>query len=85
MRKRRMDARHAPVYIPRMVEFLNILLYVAMAAVVGVLIFGIVNLYKSDEKSRSRSNKLMRLRVVLQFSAILIIVALYFAKEQFGG
>ncbi len=68
-----------------MVEFLNILLYVAMAAVVGVLIFGIVNLYKSDEKSRSRSNKLMRLRVVLQFSAILIIVALYFAKEQFGG
>ena len=68
-----------------MVEFLNILLYVAMAAVVGVLIFGIVNLYKSDEKSRSRSNKLMRLRVVLQFSAILIIVALYFAKEQLGG
>ena len=68
-----------------MVEFLNILLYVAMAAVVGVLIFGIVNLYKSDEKSRSRSNKLMRLRVVLQFSAILIIVALYFAKEKFGG
>lgn len=68
-----------------MVEFLNILLYVAMAAVVGVLIFGIVNLYKSDEKSRSRSNKLMRLRVVLQFSAIVIIVALYFAKEQFGG
>ncbi|MBO6796619.1 MAG: twin transmembrane helix small protein [Maricaulis sp.] len=68
-----------------MVEFLNILLYVAMAAVVGVLIFGIVNLYKSDEKSRSRSNKLMRLRVVLQFAAILIIVALYFAKEQFGG
>ena len=45
-----------------------------MAAVVGVLIFGIVNLYKSDEKSRSRSNKLMRLRVVLQFAAILIIV-----------
>lgn len=80
-----MDLPQRRVYIPDMVEFLNILLYVAMAAVVGVLIFGIVNLYKSDEKSRSRSNKLMRLRVVLQFSAILIIVALYFAKEQFGG
>ena len=80
-----MDVPGTPVYIPRMVGFLNILLYVAMAAVVAVLVFGIVNLYKSDEKSRSRSNKLMRLRVVLQFTAISLIVAIYFVKQQFGG
>ena len=80
-----MDAVPNQVYIPPMVQFLNILLYVAMAGVVGVLIFGIINLYRSDEKSRSRSNKLMRLRVVLQFAAILLIVAIYFLKEQFGG
>ena len=60
-------------------------LYIAMLAVVVVLITGIVNLYRGDEKARSRSNKLMRLRVVLQFSAILLIVAIYFAKQQFGG
>lgn len=68
-----------------MVQFLNILLYAAMAGVVVVLVFGIVNLYRTDEKSRSRSNKLMRLRVLLQFSAILIIVAIYFLKEQLGA
>jgi len=61
------------------------LLYIAMLAVVGVLIFGIVNLYRGDEKARSRSNKLMRLRVVLQFVAILIIVAIFLAREHLGA
>jgi len=61
------------------------LLYIAMVAVVAVLAFGIVNLYRGDEKARSRSNKLMRLRIVLQFSAILIIVAIFIVRENFGG
>ena len=61
------------------------LLYIAMLAVVGVLIFGIVNLYRGDEKARSRSNKLMRLRVVLQFVAILIIIAIFLVREHLGG
>ncbi|MEA1943159.1 MAG: twin transmembrane helix small protein [Pseudomonadota bacterium] len=61
------------------------LLYIAMVAVVAVLAFGIINLYRGDEKARSRSNKLMRLRVVLQFTAILIIVAIFLVRENFGG
>jgi|TARA_Y100001933_G_scaffold198486_1_gene199324 putative copper export protein len=61
------------------------LLYIAMIAVVGVLAFGIINLYRGDEKARSRSNKLMRLRVVLQFTAILIIIAIFVVRENFGG
>jgi len=61
------------------------LLYIAMVAVVAVLAFGIVNLYRGDDKARSRSNKLMRLRVVLQFTAILIIVAIFIVRENFGG
>ena len=61
------------------------LLYIAMVAVVAVLAFGIINLYRGDEKARSRSNKLMRLRVVLQFTAILIIVAIFIVRENFGG
>ncbi|MHA6288938.1 twin transmembrane helix small protein [Maricaulis sp. CAU 1757] len=61
------------------------LLYVAMLAVVVVLALGIFNLYRTGDKARSRSNKLMRLRVVLQFVAILIIVAIFAFRENFGG
>ena len=61
------------------------LLYIAMLAVVITLGFGIFNMYRSDDKARSRSNKLMRLRVVLQFTAVLIIIAIFLVKENFGG
>lgn len=61
------------------------LLYIAMLAVVVVLAFGIINLYRGDEKARSRSNKLMRLRVVLQFAAIVLIVVIFLVRENFGG
>ena len=60
-------------------------LYIAMLAVVIILVTGIVNLYRGDEKARSRSNKLMRLRIVLQFSAILIIIAIFLVRQNFGG
>ncbi|WP_323761683.1 twin transmembrane helix small protein [Maricaulis sp.] len=65
--------------------FLTGLLYIAMLAVVITLGFGIFNMYKSDDKTRSRSNKLMRLRVVLQFAAVLLIIAIFLVKENFGG
>lgn len=61
------------------------LLYIAMVAVVAVLAFGIINLYRGDDKARSRSNKLMRLRIVLQFAAILIIIAIFLVRQNFGG
>ena len=65
--------------------FLTGLLYIAMIAVVVVLVFGIVNLYRTGEKARSTSNKLMRLRVALQFGAILLILGIYYVKEQMGS
>lgn len=50
--------------------------YAAIAAVFVVLAFGIVNLVRTDDKARSRSNKLMRLRVLVQFIAIILLVIL---------
>ncbi len=49
-------------------------IYIAIAAVFVVLAFGIVNLVRTDPKAASRSNKLMRLRVVVQFVAIILLV-----------
>ena len=65
--------------------FLTGLLYIAMLAVLVTLGFGVFNMYKSDDKSRSRSNKLMRLRVVLQFASVMLIVAIFLVKENLGG
>jgi hypothetical protein len=50
--------------------------YIAIGAVFVVLAFGIVNLVRTDGQARSRSNKLMRLRVLVQFIAIIMLVLL---------
>jgi hypothetical protein len=57
--------------------------YAAIFAVFVVLAFGVVNLVRTDGQARSRSNKLMRLRVLVQFIAILLLVALGAAAGAF--
>ncbi len=53
--------------------------WIAMAGVAIILVLGLVNLVRRDAHQASRSNKLMRLRVLVQFIAILLLVALGFA------
>ena len=50
-------------------------LILALAAVTGALGFGIYALFRGGDFGRTWSNRLMRLRVLLQFVAIVIIVA----------
>jgi hypothetical protein len=57
--------------------------YIAIAAVFVVLAAGVINLVRTDDKARSRSNKLMRLRVLVQFIAIILLVALGAAAGAF--
>lgn len=57
--------------------------YIAIGAVFLVLAFGVVNLIRTDGQARSRSNKLMRLRVLVQFIAIILLVALGAAAGAF--
>ena len=54
-----------------------IALVVALAAVTITLFFGIYSLFRGGDFGRTWSNKLMRLRVVLQFCAVMILVAAY--------
>ncbi|HWA62534.1 MAG TPA: twin transmembrane helix small protein [Caulobacteraceae bacterium] len=56
-------------------SFLGVLLIVALAAVTLTLFVGIYALFRGGDFGRNWSNRLMRLRVLLQFCAILIIVA----------
>ncbi len=58
-------------------------LSIALLIVVGiVLILGIGTLFKGGETSKKYSNKLMQLRVILQFIAIIVLVGFaYFFKN----
>lgn len=64
--------------------FFDILIPVSLAAVVVVLFIGIYALFRGGDFGRSYSNKLMRLRVLLQFIAVLVLVAA-FAWNRHGG
>ncbi len=56
---------------------------IAVGVVFIVLCFGIASLFRGEE-DRSTSNKLMRLRVVSQFVAIIVILVAYFIKTQYN-
>lgn len=64
---------------------LDILLIIALAAVTITLGFGIYSLMRGGQFARSHSNRLMRLRVALQFVAIIILVIAFWVKQQTGG
>ncbi len=55
---------------------------ILLLAVAIVLILGIGTLFKGGSTSKKYSNKLMQLRVLLQFIAIIVLVGLaYFFKD----
>ena len=55
---------------------------ILLVAVAVVLILGIGTLFKGGDTSKKYSNKLMQLRVLLQFVAIIVLVCLaYFFKD----
>lgn len=64
---------------------LNIAIFIAMALVLAVLVAGIVNLSLNSEKARSRSNQLMRLRVLVQFIAVILLMAGFWLKSRMQG
>jgi len=60
----------------------NFISFILLGAVATVLILGLYTLFKGGETSKKYSNKLMQLRVLLQFIAIIILVLLaYFFKN----
>lgn len=52
----------------------TLLLFIAMAAVLGVLILGLAAFFKGGEFNRKYSNKLMRARVALQALAVILLL-----------
>ncbi len=54
---------------------------IAVLIVAGILVAGLYTLFKGGDVSRSWSNRIMRLRVLAQFIAIIVIMTvLYFTR-----
>jgi hypothetical protein len=60
----------------------KILVAVAVGLVFLVLCAGLYTLWKGGDTARSWSNKLMRIRVLAQFIAIIIIMAVLFFSQH---
>ena len=60
----------------------QVLIPVALGAVLIVLGVGIFALFKGGDFGRSYSNKLMRLRVVLQFLAVVVLMSAVWWKNH---
>lgn len=66
-----------------MTEIFDALVPIAVGVVFVVLLIGIVVMFRGGEVNRTWSNRLMRLRVVMQFVAICVIMsAIYFAGNS---
>lgn len=61
-------------------NIIDILIPIALAAVTVVLFAGIYNMWRGGEGAASRSQMLMRWRVMLQFIAIVIITIGFWMK-----
>jgi nitrogen fixation-related uncharacterized protein len=63
-------------------DLFSYLIPLALAAVTIVLAFGIYALFRGGDFGRSYSNKLMRLRVVMQAIAIAVLVAAFWWRTR---
>jgi hypothetical protein len=63
----------------------DILIIGAIASVAITLALGVQNLARTGDEARSRSNKLMRIRVMLQALAIVLLLGGLWWKSTHGG
>ena len=63
-------------------DLFDLLIPLSLLAVLTALGFGIYALFRGGDFGRSYSNKLMRLRVVLQFVAVIVLVAAYWWRGR---
>jgi len=61
---------------------LFILVIVACLAVLGVLVTGVVGFARGGEFNRKYANKIMRLRIALQFLAVVLFMLFLYLRSK---
>ena len=62
-------------------DWFNITLYISMFLVVLILAWGLITMARGGEYNKSKSNTIMRYRIVFQAIAIIIFVCLLLYKR----
>jgi hypothetical protein len=60
----------------------QIIVGIATLVVAGVLVVGLYSLFRGGDFAKTYSNKLMRLRILAQFIAIVIIMAVLYLNGR---
>ena len=63
----------------------NSILFLSMGSVVLILAWGLITMARGGEYNKSKSNLIMRYRIVLQALAVLIFVCLLLYKRSTNG
>ena len=66
-------------------EWHNAILYISMIMVVLILAWGLITMARGGEYNKSKSNLLMRYRIVFQAFAILVFVSILMYKKYSNG
>jgi hypothetical protein len=62
-------------------SFFTVIILLTLLAVLGVLVFGIITMFRGGEFNRKYGNKLMQLRVFIQLIAVLLIGLAFLFKH----
>jgi uncharacterized membrane protein len=78
--------RNQDAMVFEMPEIFNILVPLTLFLVFASLCFGVYAMFRGGDFGRSWSNRMMRLRVLTQFIAVVVIMtALFFVERMKGG
>jgi len=61
-------------------SLLPVLIVLFALATLGVLLFGILSMVRGGEFNKRNSNRLMRARVILQGTTLMLLALLFFAR-----
>ena len=73
---------HRAAYIRRMQTGFSIAVIAAVGGTLVVLIVGVIAMLRQGKFNAQHSNKLMRLRVIFQFAAILLIALAFLTSRK---
>jgi hypothetical protein len=68
--------------MPKMENLLSVLIPIVGVATLAVLVVGVVSMLRGGSFNAKNSNKLMRLRVLSQLTAVLLIAAFFLLAKH---
>tara|TARA_B100001057_G_C22508939_1_gene817103 strand:+ start:101 stop:310 length:210 start_codon:yes stop_codon:yes gene_type:complete len=63
----------------------NSILVVCILIVLGILMWGVITMGRGGEYNKSKSNLLMRYRIIFQAIAIIVFVSILYIKRYYNG